>query len=267
MTEQVVWHAERVMLASAAKLVATVRARAWVLGPVLLFGLLGALIATQLQAREWRSRAEVVLRVQPVGPEYWQEQAHIARSPELARRVVLKAGVPNLTAERFLRHSSISPPNDAGTFVALCIDPCPEMATDKILTLSVTYQPRPAAIRLAKTYASEFVDFKRERDARKVEEGLRRLQATIERYRARGAAGSREGSYESLVQYRQQLKALGLELLKATHLSKGAEHVSSFRPHTLRNGLFGGVLGTLLGLALVLELTRRRRQRTSSRRG
>jgi hypothetical protein len=266
MTEQVAWLAARVRPSSAAN-VAAIRSRAWMLGPVLLFGLLGALIATQLQAREWRSQAEVLIRVQPVGPEYWQEQAHLARSPELVRRVVLKAGVPGMTAERFLRHSSVSPPNNAGTLVGLCIDPCAEMARDNILTLSVTYRPRPAAIRLAKTYASEFVDFKRERDTRKVEEGLRRVQALIEKYRARGAAGSRDRSYESLVQYRLQLKALGLEFWEATHLSKSAEHVSSFRPHTLRNGVFGGVLGTLLGLALVLGLARRCRQRTSSRRG
>ena len=43
-----------------------------------------------------------------VTPEYMETQAKLARSRDLASRVVVQAGVPGITAERFLHHSSIT---------------------------------------------------------------------------------------------------------------------------------------------------------------
>jgi hypothetical protein len=40
-----------------------------------------------------------------------------------------------------------------------------------------------------------------------------------------------------------------------------AGEASSFRPHALRNGLIGGAVGLLLGVALVGVVTRQRRLR------
>ncbi|HXL43570.1 MAG TPA: hypothetical protein VN960_05865 [Gaiellaceae bacterium] len=63
MAEQAVWHLKRVTLAIPVPSVAAIRARAWMIGPPLLLGLLAALIATQVQARAWRGQAEVSFAV------------------------------------------------------------------------------------------------------------------------------------------------------------------------------------------------------------
>lgn len=259
MTEQVVRHAERFALASAAKFVAAIRARAWMLGPPLLFGLLGALIATQLQAREWRSQAQVYINVSnlmaatssptslatswPVngGPRYLEAQATIARSPELAERVAHVAGVPGISARKFLRHSSARPELDAD-----------------VLALSVTYRPRPAAVRLANTYADQFVRFKQEHDLASLDGALRKVEAQVGRLRSRRRTES--PAYQSLLVMESQLREVAAEL-RATTAVTPAKSASSFRPHPVRNGLIGGAVGVLLGLALALGLAAHRRQR------
>jgi hypothetical protein len=263
MTEQVAWLAERIRPSSAAN-VAAIRARAWMLGPVLLFGLLGALIATQLRAREWRSQAEVVIRVQPVGPEYWQEQAHLARSPELARRVVLKAGVPGVTAERFLRHSSATPPDDADDSDGLaCIDPCPELATNQILTLSVSDQRSARAVRLTNTYASEFVRLRREVAGRQIDRTLASIHLAMTALRGRGQTNTPR--YRTLAERERQIRMV-LRQFASNVATRPSEGAASFRPHALRNGLVGGLLGALVGVALVIAASARSRRDAERRR-
>jgi hypothetical protein len=114
MAEQAVLRVHRMRRAISGSSAAVVRPAVWLLGPPLLLGLLAALIAMQLEGQAWRSKAEVVFRVQPLGPEYMEMQAKLARSQDLASRVVVEAGVPGMTAKRFLRHSSASPPSDTG---------------------------------------------------------------------------------------------------------------------------------------------------------
>jgi hypothetical protein len=135
---------------------AVARSVGWLLGPPLLVGLLAALRAMQIEGQAWRSKAEVSFMVPPVGPEYMETQAELARSPQLARRVVVAAGVPGVTADRFLRHSSALPPSDMEGPTSICIDFCPELATEKILSLSVSDQRSAAAVRLSNAYGSEF---------------------------------------------------------------------------------------------------------------
>jgi hypothetical protein len=225
-------------------------------GPPVLLGLLAALIASQLQPRAWRGKAEIRIQTPDVAAaflgtssgatffgdprRYLETQAHLARSPALAARVVYAAGVPGVTAAQFLRHSSAKPVADAS-----------------ILTLSVSYRPRAAAVRLTNVYATQFLRFKNDLDTRSLREVLRRLQARIDVLRARGQAGS--SAYQAMVQQRLELKTFGARLrgLIGVQLANGA---ASFRPHAFRNGLLGGTIGALLGVALVAGVAAGRRR-------
>ena len=176
--------------------------------------------------------------------QYLEAQARLARSPKVAARVVRIAEVPGLTAARFLRHSSARPVSDAD-----------------VLTLSVTYRPSAAAVRLTNAYAAEFVRFKNDRDLRTIREALRATEADIAELRARGQTGT--PVYEALVQKQQQLKAVAIQFARTTSVLEPADRASSFRPHALRNGLVGGALGSSLGVVLVLGMAALRRARHS----
>ena len=83
--------------------------------------------------------------------------------------------------------------------------------------------------------------------------------ATIDELRARGQTGT--PAYEDLVQREQELKTLGIQFARTTSVLERADRASSFRPHALRNGLVGGALGAVLGVALVLGVAALRRAR------
>lgn len=253
MVDQAVSHVRRGGLTNAFALIATTPLRLWMLGPPLLLAVLGAFIAVHLEATAWRGKAEVSLAVPQVfstaltltfgEPDlrtpYVQGQAKRARSPRLALRVVRAAGIPGLTAERFLQHSSARPVPDAD-----------------LLTLSASYRPHAAAVRLTNAYANEFVRFKHDLDTQRIQETLRRFQARIQKLRARGRTTT--PAYEALVQGQTQLRAIALQFRNTTSVFKSADGASSFRPHAFRNGLVGGALGALLGFALALGVAARR---------
>lgn len=251
MAQQAVWQLKRVTLRIPVPSVAALRGRSWMVGPPLLLGLLGALLATQLQATAWRGEAEVYFNVSnlaltsyaPGGADqYLEAQARLARSPKLAARVVRIAELPGLTAAQFLQHSSARPVWDAD-----------------VLTLSVTYRPSAAAVRLTNAYASEFVRFKNNRDLRAIRAALRVTEARIAELRVRGQSDT--PAYEALVQTQQQLTTLAIQFARTTSVRERADRASSFRPHALRNGLVGGALGAVLGVVLVLGVAALRRAR------
>jgi capsular polysaccharide biosynthesis protein len=246
MAEQAVWHLKRVKLAVPVPSVAAIRARAWMLGPPLLLGLLAALLAIQVPQRTFRAQAQVLFSISDPVPRaqdprllaiegssgFMTTQATLARSPELARRVIAAAGVPAITPAQFLRHSGARPQSDSS-----------------VLNLSVSHRKADAAIRLANAYADQFTRYKTERDLAGIKKVLSQLDATINSLRARGLTGS--PAYEALVKHRVELQTAGALLAGRARVLQAAERASSFRPHALRNGIIGGLLGALLGIALV----------------
>jgi hypothetical protein len=256
MAEQAVLRVHRMRRAISGSSAAVVRPAVWLLGPPLLLGLLAALIAMQLEGQARRSKAEVVFRVQPLGPEYMEMQAKLARSQDLASRVVVEAGVPGMTAKRFLRHSSASPPSDTGPPPVVCTDlPCGPLET-KILTLSVSDRRSAAAVRLTNVYATEFVRLRRELDGRQIQKALASIHAVMMPLRARGQTNTPR--YQALAQQEGQLRTLWVQFVRNTATPRTAERPFSFRPHVLRNGLLGGLLGVLLGVAVAVGIAKRR---------
>jgi capsular polysaccharide biosynthesis protein len=146
MAEQVVWNLKRVTLAIPVPSVAAIRARAWMVVPPLLLGLLAAVIATQVQRPVWRGESSVVVDSSGLLPPlpqsvqtFMQPFASLARSDVIAARTVRSVGIRGLSAADFLRHSSARSEPDS-----------------PILNLSVTYRPRSAARRLTDAYAMVF---------------------------------------------------------------------------------------------------------------
>ncbi len=96
-------------------------------------------------------------------------QASIARSPELAARVVAAAGVPGITPGGLLKESYVNPSSDSD-----------------ILLVGVTDPNRGVATRLANAYASEFTHYKTELDTARVNDALVVLKKRIDALRANG---------------------------------------------------------------------------------
>jgi len=61
--------------------------------------------------------------------------------------------------------------------------------------------------------------------------------------------------YGALVQKLVGLKTMGRLPADKARVLQTADRASSFRPHALRNGILGGFLGALLGVALVMVAT------------
>jgi hypothetical protein len=265
MAEQAVWRVRRISVPILIPSLPAVRSQVWMIGPPLLLGLLAAFIAVLVQTTAWRSRTEVVFTTtvvahQPVSVpipaiagerRFLEWQASLARSPDLAVRVVRAAGVQGLTAAQFLRHSSATASSDG--------------SDEGVLTLSVTYQPRTAAVRLTNAYATEFVRFKNDVDKRNLREAaLRENQASMKGLRAEGLTGI--PAFKELVRKQHDLRSGRVSplsgvaaQLRADATAMRADGATSVRPHALRNGLLGGALGVLLGVALVVTMERRRR--------
>ena len=130
MAEQAVWRVRRISLSIPAPSLSAIRSRLWMLAPPLLLGLLAALLAPRVERGTYRAKAEVLFNHAQLPTYYFPNpallsdqrpaspfllaQAQVARSPELARRVVAAAGVPGIRAAWFLRHSKAEPQADSG---------------------------------------------------------------------------------------------------------------------------------------------------------
>jgi hypothetical protein len=197
-----------------------------VVGPPLLLGLLAALIASQHTTRAWRGEARVFV-VAPASrspllngrfvaePRGGLETAvSLARSPQLAGRVVRAAGVPGLTARQFLRDSSVkSARPDSG-----------------ILAFSVFYRRRAFAVRLTNAYAVQFVGFYKVAPSRRAQARPHLIQWS--RPRPHLIQWSRPSPFAIVI--------------------KSAHVASTFRPHALRNEVLAAMFDALLGVALAV---------------
>ena len=160
-------------------------------------------------------------------------QASIARSAELAVRVVASAAVPGLTPGRLLGESSIDP-----------------STTSDILYVGVTDRSAAVATRLANTYATEFTHYKTELDTTNINKALAVLKTRIDSLRASGATAS--PAYASLVQTQGELETIGRLLADNTSVLTPAGAAAKVSPRPRRDAILGFVFGLVLGLALAL---------------
>jgi capsular polysaccharide biosynthesis protein len=180
-----------------------VRRRVWMLAPPVMFALLAALLLMHWQKPSYQATSVVLASrpgVVPVLPflvqpprhprVFMRTQALLARSPELAARVVAAAGVPGMSPGKLLAASVVIPAADSD-----------------LLRFSVSDADSRNAILFANTYASEFARYKTERDGAVVKSAIRSLTVKIASLKARG--GTTAPVYSTLIQQRAQLKTIG----------------------------------------------------------
>jgi hypothetical protein len=165
---------------------------------------------------------------------YLQVMSALARSPSLVDRVVRAANVPGLTAARLHESSRVTPEADSDA-----------------LDFTVTSASPATATRLANIYASEYVQFRNERTLKTISEALRQVRAKIASLPRTAAA---RPILERDAKRLSQLAKLATRTLLVLEPPSATTPV---RRHELRNGIIGGLLGLLVGTALLLGLFRR----------
>ena len=225
--------------------VAILRRRKWIIVAVpAIAGLVAYFVATtqsplyKAQAKILVNRSSVVTAVTNVQDpaigdpaRFLTTEANIARSPELARRVVAAVGASRVTPDELLSNSKVTPETDAD-----------------VLDVAVSFPKASDAVRFANAYAEEFARYKTELDTTKIHVALRSLGTRIKKLEAAGQTTS--AGYSTLVQYQSQLETIGTLLASNTTVLKPAEGAAKIRPRPLHGFLLGAVLGGILGLGL-----------------
>ena len=163
-------------------------------------------------------------------------QARIARTPDLARRVVNAADTGFMTADELLGSSDVAPVGGAN-----------------VLEFSVTNRSPATAALLASAYAGQFVRYTRELETSALERARLDLLAEMARMtRARGDDDT--ALYSRLAQEAQQLRtAAALQTSKA-QLLRRAEQGVQIEPRPARTAGYALFAALLLGLAVVAVL-------------
>jgi polysaccharide biosynthesis transport protein len=160
-------------------------------------------------------------------------EASVAEVPAVAERVVETAGVPDLTVEEFLAHSSATAKPDAD-----------------LLVLSVEAADPERAALLATAFAREFTDYRKELDTAAIRRARLGIEARIDELR--------EDPQRDRTLY-TELQAKAQQLETAEALATGNTSVireptvagaTKIRPRPLRNALLAAAVGLILGTVI-----------------
>ena len=225
-----------------------VRRRKWIILQAVILVPLAAVVLSLRQQPLYSASADVYLSQQDVGASilgipnssFWQSperiaatQADLARSPEVAKRVLEAAGVTDRTPQQFLWASSVTPKPDSD-----------------LLWFGVTDTNPGLAVKLANAYANEFSRFKGEFDAQAYRQARENAEGKMNELEAAGQADS--PLYQELVRSVQQLRQI--ETLQGRNAVpvNPAESAIQIQPTPVRDGILGLLLGLLLGIGLAL---------------
>ncbi|MGI8886648.1 MAG: Wzz/FepE/Etk N-terminal domain-containing protein [Gaiellaceae bacterium] len=238
-----------------AEYLAIVRRRKWFIIAVPLLTALTAFSLSQTQTPVYKadaqilvSRAGIVTAIANVqdpatydATRYLTTQSTIARSPELAARVVAAAKVPDVTPGLLLGISAVAARTDAD-----------------LLDFSVSYSDPNDAVLLVNAYARQFVRYKTALDTAKVNDALRVIRAQLATLQAQDRTNS--PAYDTLIQYKGQLETIGKLQADNTSVLRVAEGAGQISPRPKQNVLLGALIGLVLGfgLAILLEALDRR---------
>ena len=158
-------------------------------------------------------------------------QAEVARLPEVARRTVIAAGDRGLTAGDFLKRSEVITNSN----------------TD-VLTFRVTAADPARAERLAAEYGRQFTQYRKAIVASTIASARNSIVSRMAQLTSDGFRRSHR--YRALA-----AKARELETLEALAMSGGTAlgidgPAQKIQPRPVRNTVFGGIAGLILGIAL-----------------
>ena len=221
----------------------TIRRRKWI---VLQAVILVPLIAVLFQMREpaaYQATSQVLISHRDLsssltgfGFQAYQDpvriaqtQAELARVPAVAEMVVRNTGA-SITPEGFLGMSAATPEIDAD-----------------LIDLTVTDSTPARAVTLATAYANALSSYRAQLDTAAIDEAIRGVDDQI---RQLGGDATDSALAENLISKRQQLqelRALQSKTLSVVRPATGAHQVA---PRPFRYGLFGLLIGAVLGLVL-----------------
>lgn len=220
-----------------------VKRRKWMIGQAVVLVPLAAVLFSLQQTAQYQATADVLLSRQNLAntlngiqdPSVYtqadrlaQTQADLARSPEVARRVLERLALTDRTPAGFLAASSVSAKQNAD-----------------ILSFSVTDPDRELAARLARTYAAQYRAYRNQLDTAALESARNEVTARIA-----GLSDKKGALYASLVEKEQQLRTMeALQTSNATVINDSGPAVQ-VAPRPKRNGILGLLLGLFLGVGL-----------------
>ncbi len=205
-----------------------------------------AVALSLLQAPKYQASAEVLLSRQNLAAlvnnvtdqsltgdpaRLAQTQADLAQVPQVASRVLARAGFEHTTPAQFLATSSVSAKSDADLLVFTVRSRHPALAT-----------------RLATLYAASYISYRSELDTAALRRARKGVLDRIAALRTSGDRGS--ALYASLVDKEQQLATMEALQTSNASLVKPATKADQVEPRPVRNGFLGLALGLLLGLGL-----------------
>ena len=224
--------------------VQVLRRDAWIVAATTALVALAAIVFSLFQEERYESRAEAFLlnttslpasfryeqTLRDIDPErIGHTQARIARVPAVARQALREAGFTDRTADDLLDNSTVSQPPD----------------TD-LLRFTVNDGDPAVAKRLATAYATAYADFRRQLDTTALASARRQI--------ARRLPNLDPGSgffFQLRLEVQRLRTAEELQSANASVVREGTD-AEQVQPKPVRNGILGGMLGFLLGVALVV---------------
>lgn len=158
-------------------------------------------------------------------------QAQLARVPEIARRALKAAGLPDQDPFLLLGSSSVTQKGE----------------TD-LLQFSVRYSDRDLAPKLATEYAQAYTLYRQELDTRTIVEARRAVREEIDALR-KGGVGS-DSYLDSLLEKDQQLRTMETLQTGRAVLVRPSGGAGQIEPQPRRKGAIGLVFGLVLGIAI-----------------
>jgi Mrp family chromosome partitioning ATPase/capsular polysaccharide biosynthesis protein len=162
-------------------------------------------------------------------------QARIARTPDLARRVLRFARVDTRTANELLGSSSVVP-----------------LEATNVLEFRVVDDDAEIAARLATAYAQQFVRYTRAIETAAIERARKGILEEMARLARQGGRDS--ALYARLAQDARTLRTMAALQSSRAQLLRRAEDAKQVAPRPARAAAFGVAVALLLGIGLVALL-------------
>jgi capsular exopolysaccharide synthesis family protein len=220
----------------------TLRRRKWIVLQALILTPLAAAFLSLRQQPQYQATASVLLGDETIASllagsadsasadRVAQTQADIARTPDVLRRAIARAGARDVTVDELLKQSSVSPrPNS------------------DVLDFRVRDAGASRAEALATEYALQFVAFRSRLTLDALERARAQVQHRIDDLKARGAGAATIAALE-----KRAHDLLGAEASSGSQsqLLRPATEADRVRPRPVRNIVLGVMLGLALGVGL-----------------
>ncbi len=158
-------------------------------------------------------------------------QAEVAQLPQVARLAAKKAG-KGFTPGQLLGGATVTPSSGADSMNFTVTGPNPQRAT-----------------RMVNAYAEGYVQYRRQLDTRALRQARASLQQQIVKLSSAGSAG--QSAINDLLTQSQGLRTKELLQTQNSVLGMPATGAGQIQPHPRQSAILGGVIGLILGVALV----------------